>query len=51
MTYEEACEEWKNHNPWLRASKELIAAVSQRPKEEERLEEYKQLLDKFGEAP
>jgi len=51
MTYEEACEAWKNHSPWLRASKELIDAINQRTKQEEHIDKYEQLLDEVGEAP
>ena len=51
MTYEEACEHWKNHNPWIRASRELIAAVQQRTKQEKREDAFQRILDEAGEAP
>lgn len=50
MTYEEACRAWENHNPWLRASKELIAAINQRTEKEKRVDLFEQLLDEVGEA-
>lgn len=51
MTYEEACAQWQGHNPWIRASKELIAAIQQRTKQEEREDKFQQMLDEAGEAP
>lgn len=51
MTFEEACEAWKNHSPWIRASKELIAAIQQQTKQEKREEEFQRILDEAGEAP
>lgn len=51
MTYEEACEQWKNHSPWLRASKELIAAISQRTNQEVAVEEFEHMVEDVGEAP
>lgn len=51
MTFDEACEAWQNHNPWIRASKELIAAIQQQTKQEEREDKFQQMLDEAGEAP
>ena len=51
MTYEEACEAWKNHSPWIRASKELIAAIQQRTQQEEREDAFQKMIDEAGEAP
>ena len=51
MTYEEACQQWKKHNPWVRVSKELIAAIQQRTKQEEREGVFQKMLDEAGEAP
>lgn len=50
MKYEEACEAWKNHSPWIRASKELIAAIQQRTKQEEREDDFQRMLDETGES-
>jgi hypothetical protein len=50
MTYEEACEAWKNHSPWIRASKELIAAIQQRTKQEERADDFQRMLEEAGES-
>lgn len=50
MTYEEACQQWQNHSPWIRASKELIAAIQQRTKQEEREDEFQRILDEAGES-
>ena len=50
MTFEEACEQWKNHSPWIRASKELIAAIQQRTKQEKRADDFQRILDEAGES-
>lgn len=50
MTYEEACEAWKNHSPWIRASKELIAAVQQRSKDEKQADRFDALVEQVGES-
>ena len=50
MTYEEACAQWQGHSPWIRASKELIAAIQQRNKQEEREDKFDELAAQVGES-
>lgn len=50
MTYEEACQQWQGHCPWIRASKELIAAIQQRSKDQKQKDKFEQLLDEVGES-
>lgn len=50
MTYEEACAAWKAHSPWVRASKELIAAIQQRTKQEAREDKFDELVEQVGES-
>lgn len=50
MTFEEACEAWKANSPWIRASKELIAAVQQRTKQDKQSDKFDELLDQVGES-
>ena len=50
MTYEEACQQWQNHSPWVRASKELIVAIQQRTKQEERKDKFDELAAQVGES-
>lgn len=51
MTFEEAVKQWQGHSPWIRASKELIAAIQQRTKQEKREDEFQKMIDEAGEAP
>lgn len=50
MTYEEACAAWKAHNPWVRASKELIAAIQQRTKQDKQSDKFDELVEQVGES-
>jgi len=50
MTYEEASQEWKNHSPWIRASKDLIAAIQQRSADDKRKDKFDELVDQVGES-
>lgn len=50
MTYEEACQQWQNHSPWVRVSKELIKAVQQRSVQQEREDKFDDLINQVGES-
>lgn len=50
MTYEEAFAAWKARSPWVRASKELIAAIQQRSAEDKRKDKFDELVDQVGES-
>ena len=50
MTYEEACQQWQGHCPWIRASKELIAAIQQRTKQDKQNDKFDDLVNQVGES-
>lgn len=50
MTYEEACAQWQNHSPWIRASKELIAAIQQQTKQDKQNDKFDDLVNQVGES-
>lgn len=50
MTFEEAVKQWQGHSPWIRASKELIAAIQQRSKDEKQADRFDALVEQVGES-
>lgn len=50
MTFEEAVKQWQGHSPWIRASKELIAAIQQRTRQEKRADDFQRMLEEAGES-
>lgn len=49
MTDEEAQKMWKEHDPWLRASKELIERIQRLNNNPSR--KVEKLIEEVGEAP